>query len=42
MGVMMLAASQGVILAIETVGTDEIEAIQALVKLINDRFGENE
>jgi phosphocarrier protein HPr len=42
MGVMMLAASQGVILAIETAGTDEIEAMQALVKLINDRFGENE
>jgi phosphocarrier protein len=42
MGVMMLAASQGVILAIETAGTDEIEAMQALVKLINERFGENE
>jgi len=42
MGVMMLAASQGVILAIETAGTDEIEAMQALVKLINDRFGEKE
>ncbi len=42
MGVMMLAASQGVVLAIETAGTDEIEAMQALVKLINDRFGENE
>ena len=42
MGVMMLAASQGVVLAIETAGTDEVEAMQALVKLINDRFGENE
>jgi len=42
MGVMMLAASQGVTLAIETAGTDEIEAMQALVKLINDRFGESE
>lgn len=42
MGVMMLAASQGVVLAIETAGTDEIEAMQALVKLINERFGENE
>lgn len=42
MGVMMLAASQGVTLAIETVGKDEIEAMEALVKLIDGRFGENE
>jgi phosphocarrier protein len=42
MGVMMLAASQGVTLAIETAGKDEIEAMEALVKLIDDRFGENE
>ncbi|HET7062466.1 MAG TPA: HPr family phosphocarrier protein [Nitrosospira sp.] len=42
MGVMMLAASQGVTLAIETAGKDEIEAMEALVKLIDGRFGENE
>jgi phosphocarrier protein HPr len=42
MGVMMLAASQGVTLAIETAGKDEIEAMEALVKLIDSRFGENE
>jgi phosphocarrier protein len=42
MGVMMLAASQGVTLAIETAGPDEVEAMQALIKLIDDRFGESE
>jgi phosphocarrier protein len=42
MGVMMLAANQGTTLGIETTGTDEVEAIQALVKLIEDRFGESE
>jgi phosphocarrier protein HPr len=42
MGVMMLAANQGAALSIETVGEDEIEAMQALVQLIEDRFGESE
>ena len=42
MGVMMLAANQGVTLGIETIGSDEVEAIQALVSLIEDRFGESE
>ncbi len=42
MGVMMLAASKGVILSIETNGADETEAMQALVNLIEDYFGENE
>jgi phosphocarrier protein HPr len=42
MGVMMLAANQGVTLGIETTGTDEIEAMQALVNLIEDGFGESE
>ncbi|HKX52232.1 MAG TPA: HPr family phosphocarrier protein [Nitrosospira sp.] len=42
MGVMMLAANQGATLSIETVGEDEIEAMQALVQLIEDRFGESE
>ncbi|MDQ3184916.1 MAG: HPr family phosphocarrier protein [Pseudomonadota bacterium] len=42
MGVMMLAASKGVVLGIETTGTDETEAMQALVNLIGNRFGENE
>jgi phosphocarrier protein len=42
MGVMMLAASQGVTLAIETSGVDEVEAMQALTDLIEERFGESE
>jgi phosphocarrier protein HPr len=42
MGVMMLAASKGVVLGIETTGPDETEAMQALVNLIEDFFGESE
>ena len=42
MGVMMLAAHQGTILGIETSGADEMEALQALVQMIEDRFGERE
>lgn len=42
MGVMMLAANQGTTLGIETSGADEVEALQALVQLIEDRFGERE
>jgi phosphocarrier protein len=42
MGVMMLAASKGVVLGIETNGADEAEAMQALVNLIGNRFGESE
>ncbi|HEU4854553.1 MAG TPA: HPr family phosphocarrier protein [Nitrosospira sp.] len=42
MGVMMLAANQGVTLGIETTGADEAEAMQALVNLIENRFGESE
>jgi len=42
MGVMMLAAAKGSTISIETNGEDEAEAMQALVKLINDYFGEGE
>jgi phosphocarrier protein len=42
MGIMMLAASQGTDILIEVAGTDEIEATEALVNLINNRFGEDE
>ena len=42
MGVMMLAASKGTTIAIETDGVDETEAMQALLHLINDYFGEGE
>jgi len=40
MGVMMLAASKGTTIVIETNGEDEIEAMRALLELINDCFGE--
>jgi len=42
MGVMMLAASKGSRIQLETVGDDEIEAMAALVTLIEDYFGEGE
>jgi phosphocarrier protein HPr len=42
MGVMMLAAAKGTTVGIETNGVDEAEAMQALVKLVNDYFGEGE
>ncbi len=42
MGVMMLAASKGVELDLEIDGNDERECRDALVELINDRFGEDE
>ena len=42
MGVMMLAAGMGTDVEIETEGDDEGKAMQALVALINERFGEGE
>lgn len=42
MGVMMLAAGKGSRVAIETAGDDADAAMEALVALINDRFGEGE
>ena len=42
MGVMMLAAGKGAQVLIETEGADGEEAMAALVKLISDRFGEDE
>ena len=42
MGVMMLAASKGSKLVLEANGTDEGAAIQALVALIKNKFGEGE
>jgi phosphocarrier protein len=42
MGVMMLAASKGTTIGIETSGEDEAEAMQAILDLINNRFGEGE
>jgi len=42
MGVMMLAANKGSKINIETTGPDEIEAIHALINLVQDYFGEGE
>jgi phosphocarrier protein len=42
MGVMMLAASKGSKITLETDGKDEAEAMEALTQLINNRFGEGE
>lgn len=42
MGVMMLAAGIGSEILIEINGPDETEAMQALVFLIQDKFGEGE
>ncbi len=42
MGVMMLAASKGVELELEIDGDDEQACRNALVELINNRFGEGE
>ncbi len=42
MGVMMLAAGKGSKVVIETEGEDEDAALEALLKLIADKFGEGE
>ena len=42
MGVMMLAASKGSTIGIETEGNDADAALQAILKLIVDKFGEDE
>jgi phosphocarrier protein len=42
MGVMMLAAGKGSTVTIDTEGERAEEAMQALLKLIADKFGESE
>jgi phosphocarrier protein HPr len=42
MGVMMLAAGLGSEVEIETEGDDEAQAMDALVTLVNDKFGEGQ
>ena len=42
MGLMMLAAAQGTLIELETDGVDEQAAMQTLLDLINDYFGEGE
>jgi phosphocarrier protein len=40
MGVMMLAAEKGSELVVEADGPDEVEAVEALLKVIESGFGE--
>ncbi len=40
LGVMMLAAEIGAQITLRAEGKDEKEALEALVKVVNDRFGE--
>jgi phosphocarrier protein len=42
MGVMMLAAAKGTTIEFEIDGPDEQAAMDAIVTLINDKFGEGE
>jgi phosphocarrier protein len=42
MGVMMLAAGKGSRIAIETAGADADDALDAVISLVNDKFGEGE
>jgi len=42
MGVMMLAAGKGAKVTLETTGPDENEAMEAIVALIADCFGEGQ
>jgi phosphocarrier protein len=40
MGVMMLAAGKGSTVTVEAIGDDEADVIDAIAKLIDDKFGE--
>jgi phosphocarrier protein HPr len=40
LGVMMLAAERGAELLLRAEGEDETEALAALVRVVNDKFGE--
>jgi len=42
MGVMMLAAGKGAVVQIEVEGPDEKECLDALMQLIDSKFGEDE
>ena len=42
MGVMMLAAGKGSKIMLETEGADEQDCFDAIVHLVNDKFGEGE
>ncbi|HET9112557.1 MAG TPA: HPr family phosphocarrier protein [Burkholderiales bacterium] len=42
MGVMMLAAAKGSIIRLEADGTDENQAMETMLALFGDKFGEGE
>ena len=42
MGVMMLAACQGTTLTLQVNGEDETQAVESLLRLVEDKFGEGE
>ena len=42
LGVLLLAAAQGMSLRVRCSGPDEVEALQGVLDLITDRFGEGE
>ncbi|MDR2508328.1 MAG: HPr family phosphocarrier protein [Candidatus Accumulibacter sp.] len=42
MGVMMLAAKKGSVITIEASGADEQQALESLLELVADKFGEEE
>ncbi len=42
MSLMLLAANQGTVIALEVEGRDQQEAMQAIVDLIDNRFNEEE
>ncbi|MEO5695916.1 MAG: HPr family phosphocarrier protein [Burkholderiaceae bacterium] len=42
MGVMMLAAGMGSVIEVEVSGVDEQAAVDALIALITDKFGEGQ
>ena len=42
MGVMMLAAGKGATVVVETMGSDEQLALESVLKLIAEKFGEGE
>jgi phosphocarrier protein len=42
MAMMMLAAAKGTVITVKVNGDDEVEAMEAVIALINNRFGEAE
>lgn len=40
LGVMMLAAERGAEVVLRAEGVDEVEAMEALVRVVDDKFGE--